>query len=109
MSPDLCGQPANCDFEDAIYDFCTWTNLAEQDDFDWQIYSPNIMSQFGPSIADNTLQAIDGHFMIATGKKADNYARLLSEYLQPTSVSGVCLTFYYYFNGSKIIFILKKF
>ena len=103
MSPDPCGQSANCDFEDANYDFCTWINLDNIiDDFDWQIYSPNLMSQFGSGIPDNTLQSTQGHFMIANGKKVNNYARLLSEYLQPTSVSGFCLTFYYYFNGSII-------
>jgi hypothetical protein len=107
MSPDPCGQPANCNFEDEKYDFCTWTNSVDQDDFDWQIYSPNLMSQFGPSIPDNTLQSTQGHFMIANGKKVDNYARLSSEYLQPTSVSGVCLTFYYYFNGSMFLNIYK--
>ena len=101
MSPDSCRQPANCDFEDNKYDFCTWLNTNNSiDNFDWQIYSASLMPQFGPAIIDNTIQSSKGHFMIANGVKSGHYARLFSEYLQPTSATGVCLSFYFYFNGS---------
>ena len=57
------------------------------------------MAQFSPPISDNTYLSPTGHFMIANGLKVNHFARLFSEYLQSTSVAGVCLTFYYYFDG----------
>lgn len=100
MSPDYCRQPANCNFENNDYDFCTWLNLNNSiDNFDWKIYSPDELPQLGSGITDNTLQSINGHFMIANGIRSGHFARLFSEYLQPTSVSGICFSFYFYFNG----------
>jgi hypothetical protein len=102
MSPDICNQPANCDFEDKNYDFCTWLNYNNSvNEFDWAIYSPNLMSQFSPGIPDNTLQNLNGHFMIATGTTSGKSGKIFSEYLIPTSETGVCFSFFYYFNGSK--------
>lgn len=103
MSPEACGQPANCDFEDKNYDFCTWLNYNNTvNGFDWNIYSPILMSQLGVNISDHTLQNTTGHFMIATGTTSGKSGKIFSEYLVPTSGSGVCFSFYYYFNGRMI-------
>ena len=99
MSPESCQSPPDCDFEDPKFEFCSWLNLENtKDNFDWQIFSPNLFPQFG-QIADNTLETVDGHFMIANGKTQGFLASLFSERLPATSENGICLTFYYYVNG----------
>ena len=103
MSPESCQSPPDCDFENPKFEFCSWLNFQNTtNDYNWLIFSDYSMPQFG-AIADNTLQTVDGHFMVAIGKTQDLYsnqrARLFSEILPATSENGICLTFYYYFNG----------
>ena len=99
MSKYACPQPANCDFENQEYDFCSWLNTNNSiDDFDWEHHSSDDSAQFG-SIPDSTLEDLSGHFALSNGKKYQHYSRLFSENLPATSENGACLTFYYYYNG----------
>lgn len=99
MAKTKCPQPANCDFEDPDFNFCTWTNVDNTiDNFDWKVHSTSDSFEFG-LVLDNTLQDYNGHFMLSSGKKYQHYSSIYSELLPPTSDVGVCLTFYYYFKG----------
>jgi hypothetical protein len=76
--------------------------------YDWEIYASGGI--FG-SIADHTLGGSgDGHFIIANGKNQGDYSRIFSQILEKTSDSGMCLSFYYYFNaGTCLIHFLYRF
>jgi hypothetical protein len=71
--------------------------------FDWEIYeSGGIFS----NIADHTLGLSgDGHFIIANGKNQGDYSRIFSQILEKTTDTGMCLSFYYYFNGGLFKFL----
>lgn len=100
MSKNTCPQPANCDFENDEYNFCSWLNVNNTiDKFDWIKYSSGDSQQFG-QVPDNTFEDITGHFMLANGQKYQDFARIVSENMPRTSDGGVCLTFYYYFSGT---------
>jgi hypothetical protein len=96
--PLLANQGTIGDYESF---FITPLSGTEPNVYDWVIYKPdNIFGQ----IADNTLDSFDGHFIIANGKNVGDFSRIYSENLPPTSESGVCMTFYYYFYGGKLYF-----
>ena len=104
LSARSCPVPGNCDFENGDFEFCSWMN-SESDDLDWTIYSPTIAAESGDSIInDNTLGDENGRFMIASGKPENRVAKIFSEKLVPTSSSGDCLSFYFYFNGGNFHF-----
>ena len=93
--PLLANQASIGDYESF---FITPLTGPEPNVYDWVIYkADNIFGQ----IADNTLGSFDGHFIIANGKNVGDFSRIYSENLPPTSESGICLTFYYYFYGGK--------
>lgn len=78
--------------------FCSWLSLPTSDQtVEWNVFSFEDWTNFG-YIPDNTLQ--DGNFIFASGNKKDDYARLVSEKLEPTGDNGVCLSFYFYFSGN---------
>ncbi|CAF0741635.1 unnamed protein product, partial [Brachionus calyciflorus] len=100
MSKYACSQPFNCDFENIEYEFCSWINVNNSiDDFDWEVRSSSDSNDFG-LIADNTQGDLNGHFALSNGKKLNHYSRIISENMPPTSSSGDCLSFYFYFNGA---------
>ena len=63
--------------------------------FDWEIYASGGI--FG-NLADHTLGS-SGHFIIANGKNEGDNSRIISQIIEKTTESGMCLSFYYYFNA----------
>lgn len=101
LSARTCPVAGNCDFENGDFELCTYMNKNDAD-FDWELYSSTLASQFdGPLVFDHTLNNDMGRFMVANSPRKDEVGTVFSEKLDPTSVVGNCLNFYYYFSGSK--------
>ena len=99
MSDLECVQPGNCDFENYDFEFCSWLNLENtQDNFDWEAFSGQYDNRFG-YMYDYTYKDESGHLALANSFKNENWARLFSEKLEPDNDPGVCLSFYFYFEG----------
>ena len=65
--------------------------------FDWEIYASN---GFFGQIFDHTFgDNGGGHFILANGLNRGDFSRITSQNLEKTADNGVCMSFYYYFNG----------
>ena len=100
LSAKTCPVAGNCDFENGNFDLCSYLNQ-QNNDFDWELYSPALANNFnGQLIYDHTLNNDLGRFMVANGQKKGSVGTVFSAKLDPTSLSGSCLSFYFYFSGS---------
>eukprot|EP00795_Rhopilema_esculentum_P012712 gene12712-3431_t len=101
MLDGACNQPASCDFEN---DRCTWTNTAQEDDFDWIISKGSTPSgTTGPS-ADHTKRNGDGTYAYiesSAPRKQGDKARFISERF-PLTTANRCLRFWYHMFGASI-------
>lgn len=104
--PYECPQPADCEFEEYDFEFCSWLNVENRtiDKFDWNLHSGlvSVESTYIPA-TDHTYRNKTGHYMYvsAVNKNPGDNALIYSESMQPTSDSGMCMTFYYSIGGSK--------
>jgi hypothetical protein len=109
LSPNLCSEPRDCDFEDIKYPLCTWLHVGEGvDEFDWIVNSGILPGYtFLPS-NDHTFKNESGSYiyLASKGQSSGDTAIIFSEMYPPESESGVCMSFYYQISGGN--FNLKK-
>lgn len=99
-NPNVSLPTVTCNFDS---DFCSWTNVANTDKFDWTRHSGTTTSSGTGPKADHT-SGTGSYIYIETSAPRVNgdYAQLVSPRLPPTSSTGFCLSFYYSMFGPNI-------
>ncbi|XP_071956926.1 MAM and LDL-receptor class A domain-containing protein 2-like [Antedon mediterranea] len=101
VTQGACPEAGECNFENG---FCTWTNLAQNDDFDWLLGQGKTPSGFSGPSTDQTLGTDAGTyvFLDSSANQQNDVGVLYSIQFDPTSSSSRCMNFWYHMYGSGV-------